>query len=808
MGPTDGSLAVPVLFLWVAGRLAERTAEVDRMSYDLLTQPARTRCRGRVRFRAPGVPGLLLVLAAALLIPRQALAQKMYWIDPTAAKIQRADLNVDTPQDIITSGLTNARFIAIDSAAGKMYWTDLGSDKVRRADLNGDNPEDLTTGLTTPRGIALDVAGGKMYWVDQGTLKIQRKNLDGTGVVDDLVNTGAGSNPRGIALDVAGGKMYWTDQLFDKIQRADLNGDNVEDLVTTGTTNSQGIALDVAGGKMYWTDMDDDTIKRADLNGDNAQTLVSGLNNPFGIALDVSGGKMYWCSQGDTKVKRANLDGTGGVDDLVTTGLTNPCGIALDLGTLVLSDHAAGQETDAFTGSGSNEPAELFAFKLDPGYIPISVTPVVFRLTSIVGLTDGDWTNVDLVVDGNNNGIIDVTPLENTLVGGIGAVDQGLGTVTFPDSFNVSAVTNYILRADFASLSDGDTVTIDLNPADITTKASVPGSTTSVTHTEGGDAWMETGTYTGNAGTSQSITDVGFQPDVVIVKRFGHRKAYIRTSTMPAGMSRMIKKKDPMDADGITSFDAAGFAVGNKPSVNGLNDTYYWIAFKEKTGVCEVSSYTGTPAAQTVPVAFRPDYVIVVPEADQVSVHRSSEVAGDNTFGFEGNNAPFFPDRITALVATGFDVGTAPSVNTNGAVHHYVAFNVSSGNVAVGTYQGDGSVGRAISVGFQPEWVLIHADTPVTYIPDGSVGTVHRPASLSGDFSLNIAWAVNDATAFANCIQALSSTGFEVGSDDTVNKGPPGSGPNYYWMAFADGLGGGGGSSTPKIVRWREVNPN
>ncbi len=63
------------------------------------------------------------------------------------------------------------------------------------------------------------------------------------------------------------------------------------------------------------------------------------------------------------------------------------------------------------------------------------------------------------------------------------------------------------------------------------------------------------------------------------------------------------------------------------------------------------------------------------------------------------------------------------------------------------------------------------------------------------------------ATTFANCIQALNATGFEVGSDDTVNKGPPGSGPNYHWMAFTDGVGGGGGGQ-PKIVGWREVNPN
>ena len=307
---------------------------------------------------------------------------------------------------------------------------------------------------------------------------------------------------------------------------------------------------------------------------------------------------------------------------------------------------------------------------------------------------------------------------------------------------------------------------------------------------------IATGTYTGN-GTTQSITDIGFQPDVVIVKRYPHRKAYMRTSTMPAGLSKMIKKPNALETDGITSLDATGFTVGNLVHVNGLNDPYYWIAFKQEAGVCEVGTYTGTPAAQTVPVAFQPDYVIVVPEAEKVSVHRSSAIAGDNTFSFEGKqNPPILGDYITALVATGFDVGMNASVNTNGAVHHYVAFKVTAGKVAVGSYQGDGSDGRSISVGFQPEWVLIHADTAVT-VPDGSPGTIHRPASMSGDISLNMTYS-EETTTFDNCLQALNATGFEVGSDDTVNKGP--SGPNYYWMAF------GPASAPPQaVVNYRSI---
>ncbi len=85
-------------------------------------------------------------------------------------------------------------------AQNKMYWTDFSTAKIQRANLDGSSVEDLvTTGLSAPFGIALDVAAGKMYWPDAGTLKIQRANLDGTSV-EDLVT---GLNPFGIALDVS-----------------------------------------------------------------------------------------------------------------------------------------------------------------------------------------------------------------------------------------------------------------------------------------------------------------------------------------------------------------------------------------------------------------------------------------------------------------------------------------------------------------------------------------------------------------------------------------------------------------------------
>jgi hypothetical protein len=151
--------------------------------------------------------------------------------------------------------------------------------------------------------------------------------------------------------------------------------------------------------------------------------------------------------------------------------------------TLPLADHTAGQESDAFRNFGTETDAELFAFQFDPCLSAFNVTEVVFSLSSIVGLDDADWADIEIVEDTNDDGNIGAG--ETTTVGGAGTVDTAAGTVTFSTSFNVTAATNYILRADFSFLEDGDTVRLDLAPAGVTASATVVGSTSSVTHREG-----------------------------------------------------------------------------------------------------------------------------------------------------------------------------------------------------------------------------------------------------------------------------------------------------------------------------------
>jgi sugar lactone lactonase YvrE len=277
-----------------------------------------------------------------------ASAQKIYWADFRADKIQRANLDGSNVEDLVTSGLVFPSGIALDPIAGKMYWTSQGTSepgKILRANLDGSNVENVVPeGLDHPAGITLDLDAGRMYWVDiAGNCKIRRANLDGSGMEDLVIYPYSDTPLGGIALDPDAGKMYVTiisDYSYSgMIERYNLDGSGWERLIFD-LAYPQGIALDLGARKMYWTNTDYNfgtaKIQRADLDGSNIEDVVSvGLVDVYGVALDLEHGEIYWSERGiwnqiDGKIMRAELGGSN-VEELVTTGINEPAGIALHL---------------------------------------------------------------------------------------------------------------------------------------------------------------------------------------------------------------------------------------------------------------------------------------------------------------------------------------------------------------------------------------------------------------------------------------------------------------------------------------------
>src|SRR5919109_1842946 len=74
---------------------------------------------------------------------------------------------------------------------------------------------------------------------------------------------------------------------------------------------------------------------------------------------------------------------------------------------------------------------------------------------------------------------------------------------------------------------------------------------------------LATGSYTGNGTDNRSITGIGFQPDVVIVKGNAFGVAVLRSSTMSGDASKPLAGTTALTANLIQSLDTNGFTLGD-----------------------------------------------------------------------------------------------------------------------------------------------------------------------------------------------------------------------------------------------------
>jgi hypothetical protein len=243
-----------------------------------------------------------------------AVETKLYFAPGSGDDIWCADLD-GSNQVMLVTGLVWVRFLDVDADGGKIYWTDAVADKVQRANLNGTTVEDIATGANLV-GIAVDKVNDKVYWADDGV--VHRADLDGSNPEVVVGAVGAGA----IAIDAVNEKIHWTTLFPPTIQRANLDGSSVETLVTASSDEApRAIEIDPDGQKMYWSTASILTepyakLFRANVDGSSVEVLWVAPDNLASIddmALDLSAGKIHWTELGGARspfYRRANLNGT------------------------------------------------------------------------------------------------------------------------------------------------------------------------------------------------------------------------------------------------------------------------------------------------------------------------------------------------------------------------------------------------------------------------------------------------------------------------------------------------------------------
>ncbi len=341
-------------------------------------------------------------------------------------KVYRMDLDGTNVEDLGTLP-TNDWLpvgVAFDETNQKLYWThgSFNDSRIVRADLDGSNREVLISGLTNARGLALDIDGGKMYWSDTQDRAMYRANLNGTGLETIVSNGHQLGRP---TLDLVNGKLYYGNFDLKRIERSNLDGAGTEIiLATSAVEQAKSIALDLDAQMLYWLDSQTITnyVARVDLDGTGAEILVdfplesSGLTN---LELDLAAGKIYWCDEITANQKgvwMSNLDGTG-----ASRIFTSPVGWNSGALTLALDGTPA-------CATGTVDLAQ--SGPVDVVFVNGSTGGATRR----VSVTDGDPIvgTIFLPPAGGNGKFVMHGNLGDPSAGAVTALPAGIGDVCFP----------------------------------------------------------------------------------------------------------------------------------------------------------------------------------------------------------------------------------------------------------------------------------------------------------------------------------------------------------------------------------------
>lgn len=288
---------------------------------------------------------------------------------------------------------------------------------------------------------------------------------------------------------------------------------------------------------------------------------------------------------------------------------------------------------------------------------------------------------------------------------------------------------------------------------------------------------MKLGYYVGT-GASKTISGLGFQPQLVIIRASTAAGVGVfKTSSMAAANTAFLNAAADDTATNIT-LTTDGFSVGTLANVNTANVLYRWYAFAgsdcSSTGYFCVGTYTGNGAAsRAIATGFQPD-MVTVKRSTAVGAHfRTAAMTANRTEFFTTSAADTAGNYIASFAPTAFNVGATDNVNAG--VYNFFAFRGGAGSFAQGTYAGNAADNRNITgLGFQPDLVLVKNSTSNT--------ANNRRSIMSGDKHFgDLSSYASDAVADAvDMVQAMQSDGFQVGTGVNVNQ----TGVTVYWFAF------------------------
>ena len=249
-----------------------------------------------------------------------------------------------------------------------------------------------------------------------------------------------------------------------------------------------------------------------------------------------------------------------------------------------------------------------------------------------------------------------------------------------------------------------------------------------------GSSYFDTKLYTGT-GTTQSVTGLAFQPDLVWIKDRVAADYHWWTDAVRGATKTLhsnVSTAETTQATSLTAFGSSGFTLGSDASVNRNGDTFVswnWLANNTSgssntagtitstvaantTAGFSIVTYTGAGGASTVGhgLGVAPKLIILKGRSNaRIWVIGQTSLGWTKYMSFDSNAVEtnnYWND--TAPTSSVFSVFN--SVNVNGSGETYVAYCFAEirGYSKFGTYTGNGDAnGPFVYTGFKPAFLII-----------------------------------------------------------------------------------------------------
>jgi hypothetical protein len=305
--------------------------------------------------------------------------------------------------------------------------------------------------------------------------------------------------------------------------------------------------------------------------------------------------------------------------------------------------------------------------------------------------------------------------------------------------------------------------------------------------------YMDVLAYTGT-GASNSISSLGFSPDLVWIKNRGGATShalYDTTRLATKQLSSDTTGDEATSSTGLTAFGSNGFTLGTSTLVNTSGTQYVaWAWDEAPIAGMDIVDYTGNGANRTIAhtLGVAPKMLIVKARttagADQGWPVWHTSIANTtylqlNSTGGTATGADYW--NSTSPTSSVFSVGTNAAVNASSDTYIAYAFAEVEGFSKFGTYTGNGLAdGPFIYCGFRPKYVILkRSDGSLQnwWIQDTSRSTYNvAPSGLNSDMS-------RAERGTGDCDMDIISSGFKMRITSAESNG---NGITYIFAAFAE----------------------